>query len=626
MEMPGADSLKNLLSFGIVIIGIFAVIFLFYTNSFLMKRRRKEIGLYNILGMGKRHIAKILFYETVFTGIGTIAAGLVTGIILSKLVLLILVKLLRFTVPFGFSVSAAGITASLILFAAIYLVILLSNLLQIRLSKPIELLRGGEVGQKEPKTKIILTVIGVAALAAAYVIAITTKSPLQAIGLFFIAVVLVIIGTYTLFTTGSITALKLMRKNKRFYYQTKHFTSVSGMIYRMKQNAVGLANICILSTMVLVTISTTVALYMGIEDILSSIYPEDISITLTSPDSEKRQESLSNVKELISGHQLEIKKWREYASLSLYAVHEKGVFTLDSDNFTDTDVSRMLLITAADYENLTGEETKLHPGEVLIYSDGPDPGDRIELFGKTYTVDRRLTGFPIEEKSYAWLASSYFVVLPDETALYDIYEKQAGVPGGEIRDITVRIKVDVSGEKEKIIACANAINSALEDIVTSTVVNEDGNKTTITRNYAYVECKQAASDEIYAMYGSFLFLGIFLGSLFLMATILIIYYKQITEGYSDKERFSIMQKVGMSRQEVRQSIRSQVLTVFFLPLIAACVHIAFAFNIIVRLLAMFQLTNVPLFFWCMVGTIAVFAVFYAIIYSVTAKVYYKIVS
>ncbi|NLO48241.1 MAG: ABC transporter permease [Clostridiales bacterium] len=625
MTMPGADTLESFLGFGIVIIGIFAAIFLFYTNSFLMKRRKKEIGLYNILGMGKRHIAKMLFYETVVTGIAVIVIGLGVGILLSKLVLLLLIKLLRFSVPFGFTVSGAGISASLILFAVIFVLILLFNLLQIRLSKPIELLKGGDVGQREPKTKVILTAFGIIALAAAYWIAITTKSPIQAVFLFFISVVLVIVGTYALFTTGSITALKLMRRNKKFYYQTKHFTAVSGMIYRMKQNAVGLANICILSTMVLVTLSTTVALYVGIEDILSARYANDISVTLMSPDEGMREQTVKKVKQLVSAHGLKPTNWLDYTALSLSAKHESGVFTADSANYSGVQSACwLMLVTAPDYERMTGEETALAPGEVLIYSLGPEPGDNIELFKMPFTVKRHLTGFPAANKNEARIYAIYCIVVPDETTLRVIYDKQTEAYGTNRSEITGYIKMDIDGEDEKIIDCAKAIESALT--ATSIITDKNGNARTVTEHLAYVECKQAASADTYAVYGSFLFLGIFLGSLFLMATILIIYYKQITEGYSDKNRFAIMQNVGMSRQEVRQSIRSQVLTVFFLPLAAACLHIAFAFSIIVRILALFELTNVPLFFRCTVDTIAVFGIFYALIYAVTARVYYKIVS
>jgi putative ABC transport system permease protein len=626
-EMPGSDSLMSFLGFGNVIIGIYACVFLFYTNSFLMKRRKKELGLYNILGMGKRHIARILFYETAITGIGTLARGLAVGILMSKLVLLLLLKLLHFHIPFGFTVSAPAISASLCLFAVIFFVILLSNLLQIRLSKPIELLRGGEVGQREPKTKLLLTVIGVLALLSAYVIALTTKSPLQAIFLFFIAVILVILGTYLLFTTGSVTALKLMRRNKRFYYRTKHFISVSGMIYRMKQNAVGLANICILSTMVLVTVSTTVALYAGFEDIMDERFPNDLSITLPEAGEGELEAVAQKVRTAIAEHQLDLTSWQEYTALSFAAKYENGTFTADTENFSGVQGACMVsVITAPEYDRLTGEKTSLAPGEVLVYSNDKTPQDAIRLLGIQYTIRAHLDSFPIEAAYDAFLIPSYSVVVADEDARREIYDKQAEAYAGNRSERTGHIKADLKGETEQIIACYEKCTEAASRQETQTIVDENGNEQTVTYNSVYIECRQAASEEVYAMYGSFLFLGIFLGSLFLMATILIIYYKQVTEGYSDKERFSIMQKVGMSRQEVRQSIRSQVLTVFFLPLAAACVHIAFAFSIIVRLLAIFNLTNVPLFFWCTMGTIAVFAAVYGIIYAVTAKVYYKIVT
>ena len=276
--MPGADSLKSIMTAGSYVIAIFSVIFLFYTNSFLIKRRKKELGLYNILGMEKHHIAIVLFYETVITGIISIISGLFAGILLSKLAFMAFFKLLSFKVPFGFSISASGAYTSVWLFSLIFFLILLSNLWQIKLAKPIELLHGGNVGEKEPKTKVIMTILGVLCLGIGYYIALATESPLQAILLFFVAVVLVIIGTYLLFSAGSIAVLKMLRKNKKYYYQTRHFTSVSGMLYRMKQNAAGLASICILSTMVLVMVAGTLSLYMGVESAIDNRYPNDMSI------------------------------------------------------------------------------------------------------------------------------------------------------------------------------------------------------------------------------------------------------------------------------------------------------------------------------------------------------------
>lgn len=615
-NMPGADSLQSFMGFGSVIIGIFSMVFLFYTNSFLMKRRKKELGLFNILGMEKRNIAGILFWETVIAGTGSIALGLLSGILLSKLVLMLLLKILRFPVPFGFSVSAQGISSALFLFAAVFALILLSNLMQIRLSKPIELLKSGTVGQREPKAKLLITILGALSLGAGYAIAIITDSPLQAIFMFFIAVLLVIAGTYAFFMTGSITILKLLRKNRKYYYKTKHFISVSGMIYRMKQNAVGLANICILSTMVLVTLSTTVALYAGFEDILDSRFPSDISITLYDPDENRLWEVSEKVKDLAGEQGLEISGFLSYKSLSFAARRQGGVFLVSPDNYPGSQGACVLsFIASEEYEKISGRSAELRPDEVLVYSDKGWTEDDLELFDTMYTVESAPDEFALKrQESAVSLMDEYFIVVSDNSVLEKIYDRQASEYGDRKASVTGNISFDVGGSKEEVISYFNDMYKLVRD------ADEDQ-----SRGYS-MSCRQASEEELYSLYGGFLFLGIFLGSLFLMATVLIIYYKQITEGYSDAERYSIMQQIGMSKAEVRSGIRSQVMTVFFLPLIASCAHIVFAFSIITKLLALFELTNIKLFAICTVGTISVFAVFYAIIYAVTARVYYRIVS
>lgn len=620
-NMRGSASLESFMQFGSYIIGIFAAIFLFYTNNFLMKRRKKELGLYNILGMEKRHIARILFWETVVTGITALGLGLCLGILMSKLVLLLLLNILQISIPFGFSVSTLGISATLLLFAAIFMLILLSNLIQIRLSKPIELLKGGEMGQKEPKTKVLLTIVGILSLGTGYAIAILVKSPMDAIAMFFIAVLLVILGTYTLFTTGSITILKILRGNKKYYYKTKHFTTVSGMIYRMKQNAIGLANICILSTMVLVSISTTVALYAGIEDIIANQYTSDIEVTIYQPEQEELQLVVDGIKDIAEKHSLEITNLNAYSGLSIVAKKNGDTFEIDYGyNMSGDELSVLFFITGQDYESITHSSVELSPEEVLVYGRDKPIGDYLEISNTRYMVKERLDTFTAQAEQ-ASVVNVYCVVVSDRTELNKIFELQKDDYGTHNNEIDGYIEYDIEGTDEEVIAYFDDVKSMLNNAAT----DENGNGLSLAHGYGY-RCRQAATDEIYGMYGGFLFLGIFLGSLFLMATILIIYYKQVTEGYSDRERFSIMQKVGMSRAEVKSTIKSQVLTVFFLPLAASCVHIAFAFSIIKRILFVFGLTNVALFAWCTIGTIAVFAVIYAIVYAVTARVYYKIVS
>lgn len=612
-DLPGSQSIQSMLGFGCIIIGLFSIIFLFYTNSFLIKRRKKELGLYNILGMGKKHIGIIMFFESVIISFVGIVGGLLSGVILNKLIILFLYKLINYQVPIKFEISTKGIIFSLILFSVVFLLILLSNLARIHLSKPIELLQGNNVGEKEPKTKWIMTVLGIICIVTGYVMAITIKSPLDAFAMFFVAVILVIIGTYCLFTAGSIAALKLLRKNKKFYYQTKHFTAVSGMLYRMKQNAVGLANICILSTMVLVMVSTTVCLYIGTEDALSLRFPTDIGFeqSVTPGNNSNRDLAVTTVKESVKNNKRELKKFRDYEYLSFTVSKKDNKLITDTRNYTSTYNAHVLnFMTSDEYQRFTGKKVDLKQNEILIYNDKVKLGNEFELFNKTYTVKEELDDFAKISIFQGLIANIHYIVVANNDVMNDIYIGQNEAYGESASKMIHRIEFDIDGTDEQKISCFNNIVAPISEIT----------------DLSQAECKQASKNDFYGLYGGFLFLGLFLGLLFLMATVLIIYYKQISEGYEDKERFEIMQKVGMSHYEVKKSIRSQVLMVFFLPLIVACIHVMAAFNMITKLLTLLNLSNVSLFILCTVCTILVFAIIYAIVYSLTARVYYKIVN
>lgn len=607
-EMPGAYSIYTILMFGTIVIGLFSAIFLFYTNSFLMKRRKKELGLYNILGMEKNHIAKILLYETLITGIVTIFLGLLSGILFSKLIFLLLFKMLHFSVPMGFYISRFSMIVTTALFCGIFLLTLLFNLMQIHLSNPIELLKGSNTGEREPKSKRMITLIGLLTTGVGYFIALTTESPLEAIYLFFIAVVLVIIGTYCLFTAGSIALLKTLRKNKNYYYRTKHFTSISGMIYRMKQNAVGLANICILSTAVLVMVSTTVSLYISVDEELANICHNDIAITFFNLESEDYEKHVDAVKAEAEKQNRVISNMLNYNYLEIYAEKSGESFMTDGGNrVSNSNTSDLYFITANEYEKLSGINVSLAENEVLVYSSKGNISDSFKLFNKEYKVKNKLNDFPVKGDYSAVYMGVYYIVVSDDEVLSEIYEEQINAFGENANKLENYLAFDIDGTKEEKISFADSVYNE---------INES--------EYNF-ESKQELESEFYSMIGGFLFLGLFLGLLFLTATVLIIYYKQISEGYDDKERFDIMQKVGMSRNEVKVSIRSQIIKVFFLPLIMSIIHIAAAFKMITKLLALFNLTNVLLFLKCTVATIIVFAVFYGIVYSLTARVYYKIV-
>ena len=561
--------LAIMLSYAASVLLIFSVIFLFYINSFLIKRRKKELGIYNILGMEKGHLAKMLFLESVMTTAASIIGGILAGVLLGKLVYLILLKILHIggKIEYRVSLSSTGMTT--ILFGVIFILIFLYNLLQMKLSNPIELLRGGNTGEREPKTKWIMTIIGILCLAGGYYIALTTKEPLAALGEFFVAVILVIVGTYFLFMAGSIAFLKILRNKKSYYYKMKHFTAVSGIIYRMKQNAVGLANICILSTMVLVMVSMTVSLYGGMND----------------------------------------DKTRKFDMMA-------------AGNYTGPNVFELVMIPLSDYNQTEGKNVKLNENEILLYhrnhknSDTENKKDKevIQFGDRSYTVAAELDSLTIAKADATNTVDGWYVVVKDNSiitsCLKDVYESSNIYD--ELKEYYGKIQYSYSFN----------LNGSLENRVkTEKRIQEQLQKDS---TQCSIESRELSRESFYELYGGFFFIGIFLGIIFLMATTLIIYYKQISEGYDDRERYQIMMKVGMSRKEVKQSIRSQVLLVFFLPLIMAVIHLAFAFRIITKLLSVLNLTNVSLFFMCTVGTVTVVAIIYVCIYMITAREYYKI--
>ncbi len=612
-KMSGGDTVQMMLSFGFVVVAIFSAVFLLYTNSFLIKRRKKEFGLFNVLGMEKKHLARIMMYETIYIAVISISAGLIGGIVLSKAMFLLLLKLLRFEVQMGFEISGSAIVFALLLFGTIFFLTLLSNLRQVHLAKPIELLKGGQVGEREPKAKWLLTLSGLASMGTGYYLALTAESPIAALTLFFVAVILVMIGTYCLFTAGSIALLKLLRKNKSYYYRPNHFTTVSGLMYRMQRNAVGLANICILSTMVLVTLSTTVALFVGVEDVLKTRYPRDIVISSYGITDEYIDNLGATVAQVLENHNLVMQDPMEYRMLSFVGIAQGNEFLTDepSLNISPSRLKTLCFIPSEDYSGLTGEEVQLAQDEVLLYSQGADyEYESLSVLGRTFSVRKQLNELPAVTE---WdISGRHFLIVKDMDVVEEMYHAQADVYGEHGSKLTYHLQFDFPGDvsEEGEIAFYKDLRSSLPSGGVS----------------RYIESREAVKDEFYSLYGGLFFLGLFLGILFIMGTVLIIYYKQITEGYEDKERFAIMQKVGMSREEVKRSIRSQVLTVFFLPLIVATVHISVAFPFITKLLAVFSLRNTLLFATCTGGTVLIFALFYGLVYHRTARVYYRIVS
>lgn len=618
-------SISSLMSIGMWVTAIFAVIFLFYTNSFVIKRRKKEFGIYNILGLEKKHIGITMLFESLYVYLGSMVFGIGLGILFNKLMTLLLYRKLRFDPNFSFEISFRAILYCAVLFACISLLNLLYNLLQVRLSNPIQLLRGSSTGEKEPKAKWITALLGIVTLGAGYWLAITIQSPVDALLMFFVAVTLVIIGTYLLFTAGSVAILKMLRKNKGYYYKPAHFTTISGMIYRMKQNAAGLASICILSTAVLVMISTTVSLFVGSEDVLHTRYPEEIEITAAYPygTAFDTDALLADTMAVAGQEGRQIGNLKVYTSTAISTDRKGNAFIPAASGNSNNDVYLLVILSAQDFEGFTGKQVSVGPGELYAWgnvfgSEEAADWDSIDVLGHSYPLAGVDGSKPAIGAYSAWMVELCCLVTDSRDAVAAVAATAQEAYGETYNPNPYysRICFDIDGTAEEKVEFAQALR---EDQLSK--YSRDGDNDPLVT----IRSRETTRDSFLSLYGGLFFLGIFLGSLFLMATVLIIYYKQIVEGYDDKDRFAIMQKVGMSRQEVKRTVRTQVLLVFFIPLVAAAVHITAAFPMLTRLLKILGLENIPLFLVCTICTVLVFALIYALVYSMTAKVYYRIV-
>ncbi len=643
-EMRGAEYVSMMMTIGMFVAAVFIAVLVLYINSFLMKQRKKELGLYNILGMGKGSIAALLCWESLFTAIIGVGCGLLAGMALHVLAVSVLGLLIPLGLVFhlGLSLPAAVMTCAL--FAALLLLALLLNLGRVSLSRPVELLRGGNVGEKEPKTRFLMAALGVIALGAGYGIAIWAADPVSALAFYFLAVILVIIGTYFLFTAGSIALLKLLRRNKNFYYRPGPFIGVSGMLYRMKRNAVGLASICILSTMVMVMASGTVSLYRGMSRIVEAQYPADVSVSAQyDPDGESEADLLSAEEEFVpfdpaaleavlrdaaaeAGQ--EVEELRSFGNVHVDALPTGDGWQIGEGLSASMSKMRTLhFLTAADYEALTGKTApELGDGEAALCGEGPT--GELTLVGVEVDEDHDAhpTGSALTLNITRQIgAVPYFtdtndpykpvcLILPDEGALADVRDflRPLERSGSMWRLNTWTVLLDVTGSGDDVI-----------DAWWSGIAGGDtGFGSYYSLSYT---SREDSADQIYAAAGSFLFLGIVLGAIFLAATALILYYKQVSEGYEDQERFAIMRRVGLTPEQVRGTIRTQVLIVFFLPVAAAAVHLLFDFNLVAQMLQLFHVRDLSVALISTGATLAAFLIVYLVMYLLTARTYYKIV-
>lgn len=620
-NMNGGRDMQMILSWGTGVIAVFTVIFLFYTNSFIIRRRKKEFGLYNILGMGKKNIAVILIWETLFSFAITIAAGLGLGILFSKLSELVTAKILGDNAVLGFQIEFQAVKNTTILFGIAFLLILLNALRQIHLSKPIELLHSENAGEKPPKAKWILAAIGTLTLAAAYYISCTIEDPMAALTMFFVAVVMVIAATYLLFTVGSVALCRMLQKNKKYYYKTEHFVSISSMAYRMKRNGASLASICVLSTMVLVMISSTLCLYVGKEDSLRTRYPRNISIETYTDDETYISAVHDAAQTALEKNGLSAQNLLYYQYLPIAGMMDNSVMSFDTDKYDHIDYSnvyQLFILTIDDYNRLMNKNESLMGDDVIIYTSKSDyKYGEITIDGfKTLKIKKKVDEFIPNGIDTSQIISSIFIFVSNMEKLEEINNFQITSYKEQASLFKEYYGFDLDCDDDKAISVMENIRNEITELQ----LNDE--------DFPMVksECLAEEKQSFYSIFGGLFFLGILLSIVFICAAVLIMYYKQITEGYEDAGRFEIMQKVGMTKREIRSSINSQILTVFFAPLLMAGLHTAFAFPIISKLLKLFGLFNTPLLIGVTIGAFAVFAMFYAVVYKITSRSYYKIVS
>lgn len=645
-------TLQFILGLGIVVIGIFSVIFLFYTNSFLMKRRKTELGLYNVLGLGKIHIARVLFWETVYIAVFSLVLGMGLGVLLSKIGQLGLFRLLNMKASYTFSVNVHVLGFTAAFFTVVFVLLFLFSVRQIGKSSARELLSSEKAGEKEPKANGLLAAAGVVLLGAGYVISQIINDPMSAIGMFFIAVILVILGTYCCFIAGSVALCKLLRKNKNYYYKTNHFISVSSMIYRMKRNGAGLASICILSTMVLVMLSSTACMYLGGAAAVEKSYPRDMMVKMTLYGGElpEFQTSADAV-----DHWLEDTLQQQSAAaenlvsyrIGTYMVHQEGntVESIPYGNFGASNTV-MNVVMLEDYNASENKTAALKPGQVLVYDDtGRFTGDTLTIFGREYQVAGILEEMSTQKSSFVGY-STLSVVAADKAEFSRIYGEQEKLQASSMKEkgvdsaadsansysysLVYTLGFDEDGMSE---AQKEAVQEALDHLdddgyaeVIEPALRQSGRDPFFSTLTLSADSSEEVRDAFYSLYGGMFFLGILLSITFLLGTVLIMYYKQITEGYDDQGRFEILRKVGMSDTEIRRTINSQVLTVFFAPLLAAGLHVLFAFHMLALMLSVFAITDTLLLALISLGVFLLFAIFYAAVYMATSRAYYRIVA
>ncbi|MCR4925277.1 MAG: ABC transporter permease [Clostridiales bacterium] len=639
-NLPASDSLKAIFSIGIVTMTVFIAIFMLYINSYLIKKRNHEFGLYNILGLEKRHIAKIIFCESLILNVSSLITGIVSGIVFGKITFLLIVKILGASVEGSkFTLSSSAFIFTIILFVAIDIIISIINLVKINLAKPVDLLKSEKKGEKEVRFVLPLTIIGFLLLGWAYFVALTETNIVKLIYLFILAVIAVIAATYILFIAGSKFIIDKLKKNKKFYYKQNNFISVSGLAHRMKQNAAGLASICILSTMFLVTVSSTTALFFGQAEMLKIQSPHDCQVYLYSDDeivsdgeTSHNQETITQksiddfnafIKKTAVENNIEIAEQYNYSYCSLRMAAKDGNLTSTNvlDQLDDTvKLLELTILPLDDYNKLSGKSVELNDDEFLCITN-LDKLNVAEIKGadsKIYKEKEFITNDKLLERYNKNSASVYsltyaYLVCNNEDDVKNIYSSLAKIVELERDAQTARLSENFVIDYKDGFDYKNA-----SDFASSLLKFDDR----FTYNISDIASKKA---DLNSLFSGLLFLGIFFALIFVVATVLIIYFKQLSEGFDDKERFKILQKVGMDDRAVKKTINKQVLIVFFLPLVTALIHTAVCTKMLVYLLKMFSLFNTGLTITCVAVSALVFAIIYLIVFKITARTYFNIV-
>lgn len=614
-EIRGGTTIQATLGFGMFVVTLASAIIVLYANSFVMKNRSKELGIYGMLGLEKRHLISMTFKELVVFGILTVGAGIGIGALFDKLIFAFLLKLMKLKVELVATFQMNVVIAVLVVFGLIFLGLMFLNALRIARMNALQLSREKASGEKRGRFLPLQTILGSISLGIGYYLALTVTDPLTALTTFFLAVLLVIFGTYLLFNAGITVFLQILKKNKKYYYQPNNLISVSNLIFRMKKNAVGLATIAILSTMVLVTMSAATSIFNASESFKKVMNPHDFGITGKNVEKEDLDKLLS-----------------QFASDKGYSVKEKEVLRYSNFGIANQEGTKLtifekgqnrvqpktvfMVFDQKDYENMTGQKLSLSGNEVGLFAknDGLKgqkaltPNDHQfsvkEEFNKDFIVNHVPNQFNILTTDYNYL------VVPDLQAFLDqfpdsaIYNQFYG--GMNVINVSEEEQLKVAEEYEKYL---NQFNAQLDT---------EG-------SYVYGSNLADASSQMSALFGGVFFIGIFLSIIFMVGTVLVIYYKQISEGYEDRERFIILQKVGLDQKQIKQTINKQVLTVFFLPLLFAFIHLAFAYHMLSLILKVIGVIDTNMMLIVTLSICAIFLIAYVLIFMITSRSYRKIV-